>query len=362
MKKLFQLSECPTCREVIRNQEPHTCIARPDIPDKPLPEVMADLDIEQLREKLALETARLKDAGEVAVRAEKECERLREDRRLEHLNIQVLQKRVAEMEAWRQTKTDDTANDLRLAREENQRLREWNRGLLDRAEAAEKRIAELEAALRELQQWADVPPDSAIGAGAHSASFPPLVPSARKLMMRIVDDALAGKAAQETKESDVSAATNTWALLLDPNALQSQPDATGMPPVTCGAMLNTQGDVCVLLGGHDGGHRTAWQMKKPVPDVKPPTNQVLKPTAISSSVWRTGTKVPCNLYKNDEIAGQMQSDELAAEVVVLCNGRFFRCDYCGVWPVRVDEDRCCVTCGCDADEVDLSKPAPDVEP
>lgn len=33
------------------------------------------------------------------------------------------------------------------------------------------------------------------------------------------------------------------------------------------------------------------------------------------SVWRVGKKVPVNLYKDDKIAGQCQTEELAAEVV-----------------------------------------------
>lgn len=31
--------------------------------------------------------------------------------------------------------------------------------------------------------------------------------------------------------------------------------------------------------------------------------------------WRVGSKVPVNIYKNDVIAGQCQSPELAAEIV-----------------------------------------------
>ena len=37
--------------------------------------------------------------------------------------------------------------------------------------------------------------------------------------------------------------------------------------------------------------------------------------------WRVGTKVPVNLYKDDQIAGQCQTPELAAEIVSGMNAK-----------------------------------------
>jgi len=55
-------------------------------------------------------------------------------------------------------------------------------------------------------------------------------------------------------------------------------------------------------------------------------------------MWRVGTKVPVNIYKNDQIAGQCQTPELAKEIVNGLNELAFSRDKFGLEEEEEEEE------------------------
>jgi hypothetical protein len=83
--------------------------------------------------------------------------------------------------------------------------------------------------------------------------------------------------------------------------------------------------------------------------------------------WRVGTKVPVNIYKDNKIAGQCQTPELAAELVAAANedtlfelleaaaayiSAIETCHTCGASLLAEEGPAHCEDCGCDCDEHD----------